>query len=413
LISSRCGKLSRLNQEEEMTRPLSLGVVMVATLVGMLSTAGIGVTMGSDEPMETPRETAPASSAEDDARVASDRLIGLPGLRLAHGADAITSREPLPPTWILQLRDDTSLTKSADPAVLGKPPEAAGLRGLGDEGAVERTDGPAQSRPLSLGSTLLNGIPPDRKCPEPASQAKASGLSLVPVCWAALAEPGPEERTATGRDWIGLTRDTALFVGYQVAVVAIAYPLPASFTNWHDKEEFSFKRWWDHVSHPPVWDNDDPFTNYIVHPYFGATYYIRARERGFGKIESFLYSALLSTIYEYGVEAFFEPPSNQDLISTPIGGALIGMFLFEPIRDWIKAKPELRWYDHVLLVSTDPLGAINSVVERLLGIKSTIRVQLSPPRLLPRDAVATALGGRKEGASRPMGVSMSFSAAWP
>ena len=44
----------------------------------------------------------------------------------------------------------------------------------------------------------------------------------------------------------------------------------------------------------------------MSHPYWGATYYIRARERGFGKLASFGYSLVLSTLYEYGPEAFFE-----------------------------------------------------------------------------------------------------------
>ena len=48
--------------------------------------------------------------------------------------------------------------------------------------------------------------------------------------------------------------------------------------------------------------------------------------------------------------------------------------MFEPLRNWIKRKPELRWYDHVGLIMTDPIGALNYVAESLLGIKSDIRV---------------------------------------
>jgi len=114
--------------------------------------------------------------------------------------------------------------------------------------------------------------------------------------------------------------------------------------------------------------------NYLGHPYFGATYYTRARERGFDRIDSFLYSAFASALYEFGVEAFFEPPSYQDLVVTPVGGALLGGLVFEPIRDWVKQKPELKWYDHVILIATDPIGALNYAAESLLGIKSDIRV---------------------------------------
>jgi hypothetical protein len=108
--------------------------------------------------------------------------------------------------------------------------------------------------------------------------------------------------------------------------------------------------------------------NYIGHPYFGATYFIRARERGFDRIDSFLYAAVASAIYEFGVEAIFERPSFQDLIVTPVGGALLGGFVFEPFRNWIKRKPELKWYDHVGLIVTDPIGALNYLADSLLGI---------------------------------------------
>jgi hypothetical protein len=53
---------------------------------------------------------------------------------------------------------------------------------------------------------------------------------------------------------------------------------------------------------------------------------------------------------------------------------LLGGFVFEPLRNWIRRKPELKWYDHVGLIATDPIGALNYMAESLLGIKSDIRV---------------------------------------
>jgi hypothetical protein len=79
----------------------------------------------------------------------------------------------------------------------------------------------------------------------------------------------------------------------------------------------------------------------------------------------------------------FERPSYQDLVITPVGGLLVGALLFEPIRDYILRKPELRWYDHIPLALTDPLGVSNSIVERLWGIESDIRVQLYLPTPVP------------------------------
>jgi len=194
-----------------------------------------------------------------------------------------------------------------------------------------------------------------------------------------LSDAPRKERGEPQRDWKGIGRDTAFFMGYQVVFAGILYFLPESVTGWtEDQKKATVGKWKENVQNP-VWDKDKWWINYIGHPYFGATYYIRARERGFGDFGSFGYSALLSFLYEFGIEAFFEPPSYTDLIATPVGGFLVGKYIFEPIRDNIKTKAQLKWYDHAGLILTDPLGALNGVFERLLGIKSDVRVQFHAP----------------------------------
>jgi len=189
------------------------------------------------------------------------------------------------------------------------------------------------------------------------------------------------------RDWRGLGRDTAFFLGYQTVAAGVLYLLPESMTKWNaEQRRTSMQRWWDNVRHP-VWDKDNWYVNYIGHPYFGAIGYIRARERRFGAFGGFWYAALISGLYEFGIEALFERPSYQDLIVTPVGGLLLGAMLFEPIRERIQDKPELYWYDHVTLSLTDPLGAGNRMFEGLLGIEMEMRMQFHLPILAPYAAV--------------------------
>jgi Domain of unknown function (DUF3943) len=191
----------------------------------------------------------------------------------------------------------------------------------------------------------------------------------------------PDAAVKSGPDWVGLGRDTAFMIGYQLAVSGVLWVLPEDISGWSEREKNrGFDNWVRNVGSPDF-DKDGWAMNYIAHPYWGATYYIRARERGFGEVLSFAYSALASAAYEFGVEAYFEKPSIQDLVVTPIAGALVGAFVFEPIRERIKAKPDLAWYDHVGLVVTDPIGALNRVFEGLFGIKSDIRVNLKVPRV--------------------------------
>jgi len=70
-------------------------------------------------------------------------------------------------------------------------------------------------------------------------------------------------------------------------------------------------------------DTDHYNTNAIGHPIDGAVYYQIARGNGFGPGGSFIASALASTFWEFFVE-LPEHPSLNDLILTPVGGAVIG-----------------------------------------------------------------------------------------
>ena len=188
-----------------------------------------------------------------------------------------------------------------------------------------------------------------------------------------------QEKEAT--DWNGVWRDTDILFGSQIAAAGIIYLMPESFSGWSDEQKKGiFKKYGKNVGHPSM-DKDKFYVNYLLHPYWGATYYIRGRERGLDKVPAFVYSALISAMYEFGVESFFENPSIQDLIVTPVAGSLLGAFVFEPVRESIKRKQVLRWYHDAVLIVTDPVGVLSSAVEKLFGINSTVRLQYSAPQL--------------------------------
>jgi hypothetical protein len=201
---------------------------------------------------------------------------------------------------------------------------------------------------------------------------RGAAVGILVACLMLMSGEPCEALDRTGIDWTGLGRDTGYVLGYEVAV---GVPLYLATQPYH--------RDWFHNVRNPRWDGDAFWLNYIAHPYWGATYWVRARERGADRIGAFVYSALLSTMFEFGVEALFEPPSYNDLIVTPVAGALIGAFIFEPLRERIKAKAERAWYDDVILVATDPIGAANSVVEWALGVTPNLQLQMRPPRAIP------------------------------
>jgi hypothetical protein len=179
-------------------------------------------------------------------------------------------------------------------------------------------------------------------------------------------------------DWRGRRTDTYRFFGYQVGAVAILYVMPESVSVTDEqKENFSLSQWWEHVQHP-TWDGDEFYINYILHPYWGGAYFVRSRERGFSEADSFWYSAALSASYEFGVEAFAEQPSIQDLIVTPVGGWFVGRY-FMALREDILAghdpMTELPFRQRFILAMTDPLGAINHTVNGWFGLEQRFNVQ--------------------------------------
>lgn len=156
--------------------------------------------------------------------------------------------------------------------------------------------------------------------------------------------------------------------------LAVLSLMPESVTGW-DKEELRVKplekRWKENVSKRPVWDKDDFLINYIGHPVSGAWYYTMARNDGMSITESAFVSAVMSTFFwEYGYEAFAEVPSIQDLIVTPLGGALLGewMYLLERKLD---ANGGIVLGSHTIgdisYFFLDPLGRIAD------GIKQAFR----------------------------------------
>jgi hypothetical protein len=189
------------------------------------------------------------------------------------------------------------------------------------------------------------------------------------------------------RDWAGMRKDTGYFLGYQFAVIGVLYVMPESISGWtqEQKDSFSVQKWKDNIRHV-VWDKDEWYINYILHPYWGATYYVRAQQRGFGPVGSFWYSAMLSTMYEFGAEALFEKPSIQDMIFTPVGGAIVGDY-FMTLRGEIQARGATSGMDRFLLIVTDPLGALNNKVDGWLGKDASVTLQpVFGPMVVPTAA---------------------------
>lgn len=102
-----------------------------------------------------------------------------------------------------------------------------------------------------------------------------------------------------------------------------------AFDRYAMKEDFAyigFNSIKDNLKKGFYWDNDQIGTNMFLHPYHGSLYYNSARSRGFNYWESGLFALGGSAMWELFLEN--EPPSTNDIISTPIGGMALGEVLY-------------------------------------------------------------------------------------
>ncbi|SQB99078.1 Ubiquitin-protein ligase [Helicobacter fennelliae] len=148
--------------------------------------------------------------------------------------------------------------------------------------------------------------------------------------------------------------------GLLVSIIGL-YLMPESVTNW-DRSRFGFGAWAQDVQVGPVLDRDNFILNGISHPYFGAVYYMQPRIAGYSWAESTLFSFIVSTIFwEYGIEAFVEIPSWQDLIYTPAIGSIFGEIFYQTTKYIQNTDYKLfgsRILGYIVVALMDPIGVI-------------------------------------------------------
>lgn len=171
-----------------------------------------------------------------------------------------------------------------------------------------------------------------------------------------------------------LRDQTYTVFGSGFAVLGVLALMPESVTKWDDRDDRDEKlleKWLENVKAGPVWDRDSWHLNVIGHGYFGGVYYQSARKSGYRQWDAFLYSFLMSTLYwEYGIEAFAEVPSIQDIVLTPVIGWAYGEWAFNTEREiWNNGGKFLdsQTMGDVSLFLLDPVDTIGRSVNTFLG----------------------------------------------
>lgn len=116
--------------------------------------------------------------------------------------------------------------------------------------------------------------------------------------------------------------DVAIIYGVATLLYPLTQPeiLDATTGSW-SKYKKNFGRL--------VFDQDEPFWNFFVHPLTGGQMFLYYRSKGYSKMEAFRLTFFSSALFEFTIETFSEPASIQDLFNTPILGSLMGLGIEE------------------------------------------------------------------------------------
>ena len=121
-----------------------------------------------------------------------------------------------------------------------------------------------------------------------------------------------------------------LIAGIEAGLLAVTLLMPSSFSGWEFEDGFvsdGMQHLGEAWTKPPVWDTDHWIHNYVGHPYGGSVYYNTVRVKGATRAQSFLFAGAMSLWWEYALEGMAERPSIQDIVVTPVAGALLGEFV--------------------------------------------------------------------------------------
>lgn len=182
------------------------------------------------------------------------------------------------------------------------------------------------------------------------------------------------------KDYRRLGYNSLLYLGTASITFGALWAMPESLTKW-DKEAMEEKgmlyKWKENVKDGPVLDKDGFFMNYLAHPYCGGVYYVTARSSGFTILESFSYSVVMSTFFwEYGIEAFAEIPSIQDLFITPVIGSIVGEGFFYAKKSILKHDKKVLNSKFLGITSLFIVDPFNTVLDGF-GYKEKVKTQMN------------------------------------
>jgi len=159
--------------------------------------------------------------------------------------------------------------------------------------------------------------------------------------------------------WKKVGRAELFIGGAEMFGITVLMLSPKKVTGWSpDWTQDAWRNMKRSLSTLPVWDDDDWQINYVGHPIAGSFYYNSLRSQHASIFHSFLFATAQSFIWEYFIEATAEKPSTQDLIVTPVVGAILGESTHRLTMNM--RRNGFNFFEKVFVIIFNPMFAINN-----------------------------------------------------
>lgn len=201
-------------------------------------------------------------------------------------------------------------------------------------------------------------------------QVGSSTLAKIQVASAPLELPSPQQprltlQSPSHSDWL----TPSLHSGF---VLLLSHTLVSSLwseafdptqvsRNWVQfKQSYRMVPVFDLSEDFFEWDGDGWSVNLVGHGLMGSEFYLQHRAAHHSPLTSVIMAFAWSTLWEYGVESWYKPPSGIDLVWTPLGGALIGEGRYQLYR--LAQNIENNTLKNIALSVVDPFGQLRRLL---------------------------------------------------